>query len=387
MRALKVLLMLTAGLAGTAPLAQEALNAELREQIVKVDVTLSDLYSRSETRPLVITIFRPPGEGKFPLLILNHGRAVDSKRHLQGRQRYLSQARWFVERGFVVMVPTRVGYGETFSNFDPEDSGRCQQVRLEKRDEALLTQTLATYEFAKKQDFVDTTKWVVAGQSVGGYAAITVARRAPEGLVGAINFAGGYGGDPEKSKGNSCSPYAWEDILKKRASPSSVPTLWVYWKNDWYWGGDVPKRWFDAFKTGGGVGEFVNLAEIKGDGHSGFTRDQKNWSPIVQSFLGSLPLQLPKVSLKKPTPTPPPSGFALVEDLEKVPFIKDAGKEGYKNFLTKEPPRAFAINSDGKWGWSSGHADVTDRALGFCNKNAKNPCSLYAVDEDVVWKP
>jgi hypothetical protein len=45
------------------------------------------------------------------------------------RFRYEQQARYFVGKGFVVMVPTRVGYGETYDGFDPETSGGCSQPR------------------------------------------------------------------------------------------------------------------------------------------------------------------------------------------------------------------------------------------------------------------
>lgn len=366
---------------------EQLLDTELRETVSKVEVTVSDPFGRTETKPIVITVFRPPGEGKFPLLILNHGRAVESKRHLQTRQRYLSQARWFVERGFVVLVPTRVGYGETFSSFDPEFTNACRGgVRLDVKDLALLRQIEATLDFAKTLPFADTSKWLIAGQSLGGYTTVTIARKNLPGLVGGINFAGGYGGDPDRRRGNSCAPDAWEQSLKSPSTTSSVPTLWIYWKNDWYWGEDIPRKWFEAFLAGGGKGEFIQLSALAADGHLGFSRDMKRWTEQVSGFLSKLPLELRQITLKKATPTPPRSNFAQIEELDKVPHLNEKGKTGYRDFLSKDSrPRAFAINQDGKWGWSSGHWDSTDRALSFCNKNAKSACRLYAVDEDVVW--
>jgi dienelactone hydrolase len=370
---------------GVSAQSQEQLDRELRESIVRVDATVSDFFSRSETKPVVITIFRPPGEGKFPLVILNHGRAVEATRHLQGRQRFSLQARWFVERGFVVMVPTRIGYGETFSSFDPEFVDACRAVRLEKKDEALYRQIMAVYDYAKTQDYVETSRWLIAGQSLGGYTTVTIARRAPEGLVGAINFSGGYGGDPENRKGNSCNPQAWETSLARKVSDASVPILWLYWKNDWYWGESTPQKWFKSFQNSGGQGQFVHFSPIRGDGHTGFSQDQKHWAPVVEQFLQTLPLSLTPVALTKPIPAPAPSAFARLEEVDKVPFLSDSGKEGYKNFLQKNLPRAFAINEDGRWAWSHGQWDTTNRALDSCNQKAKKPCRLYAVDEDVVW--
>ena len=366
--------------------SQEVFDHELRESISRVEVTVTDLFSRTETKPVVVTTFRPPGEGKFPLLILNHGRAVEATRHLQGRQRFLLQARWFVERGFVVMVPTRIGYGETFSPFDPEFVDACRQIpRLDRKDEALYRQIMAAYDYAKTQDYVDISRWLIAGQSLGGYTTVTVARRAPPGLVGAINFSGGYGGDPGNRKGNSCNPQAWETSLAKKVAESAVPTLWLYWKNDWYWGEAIPQKWFRSFQVGGGQGEFVHFNPIRGDGHTGFSQDYKNWAPVAERFLQTLPISLTAVSLTKPIPAPPASGFASLEDIDKVPYLSDSGKEGYKNFLQKSFPRAFAINEEGRWGWSNGQWNATNRALDYCNQKAKKPCRLYAVDDEVVW--
>jgi dienelactone hydrolase len=366
--------------------AQEQLDNELRESVVKIDVTLTDLYSRTETKPLVITVFRPTGEGRHPLVIFNHGRpATESQFKEMGRQRFHSVSRFFAAQGFVVMVPTRVGYGETRSAFDPEGYGNsCANVQLRAREEAVHRQVMATLEFAKKQDYVDASKWLVAGQSVGGFTSITVANRAPDNLLGAINFSGGYGGDPVNRKGNSCSPHAWDRSLSQAKPNKRIPTLWLYWSNDFYFGAETPKKWFKAFQDPGGSGKFVQFKDIKGDGHSGYSRDLNRWVPEVLAFLKTLPLQL---SMQEPPVIPASSNFAQLSDIDKIPFIKEKGRDTYKNFLSKESPKAFALNSEGRYGWSNGHWDSPSRALSFCNKGAKSQCRLYAVDDDVVWLP
>ena len=367
-------------------MAQEQIDAELRESVAKIDVTLTDLYSRTETKPLVITVFRPIGEGRHPLIIINHGRpATESQFKEMGRQRFHSVSRFFAAQGFVVMVPTRVGYGETHSAFDPEGYGNsCANVQLKAREEAVYRQVMATLEFAKKQDYVDASKWLVAGQSVGGFTSITVANRAPDNLLGAINFSGGYGGDPVNRKGNSCSPHAWERILSQTIPSKRIPTLWLYWSNDFYFGAETPKKWFKAFQDSGGSGKFIQFKEIKGDGHSGVSRDLNRWVPEVLTFLKTLPMQ---IRLQEPPETPAASNFAQLSDVNKIPFIKEKGRDTYNTFLSKESPRAFALNSDGRYGWSNGHWDSSARALSFCNKGAKTQCRLYAVDDEVVWTP
>ncbi|MBY0466580.1 MAG: hypothetical protein K2W33_16715, partial [Burkholderiales bacterium] len=110
--------------------APEVWAKDLREEVVRINVTVTDMFGRQATRPMPITIFRPAGEGPHPLVVFNHGRAVDSKRAAQGRARAEHTARYLVGKGFVVMAPTRVGYWETYGDFDPEQSGPCNAKRF-----------------------------------------------------------------------------------------------------------------------------------------------------------------------------------------------------------------------------------------------------------------
>jgi dipeptidyl aminopeptidase/acylaminoacyl peptidase len=111
-----------------APAAAETLAADLREAVHRLPVTVADLYGRRETRELVLTVFKPPGTGPHPLLVFNHGRS-GTNRALPPRHRFETQARYFVSKGFAVVVPTRVGYGEASADFDPEESGPCNNKR------------------------------------------------------------------------------------------------------------------------------------------------------------------------------------------------------------------------------------------------------------------
>ena len=43
---------------------EEVLAKDMREEVVRINVTVTDMYGRRETRPMPITLFRPAGEGK-----------------------------------------------------------------------------------------------------------------------------------------------------------------------------------------------------------------------------------------------------------------------------------------------------------------------------------
>ena len=87
----------------------------------------------------------------------------------------------------------------------------------------------------------------------------------------------------------------------------------------------------------------------------------------------------------RPTPVPPATNFAALQNVEAVPYLKPDGRRGYQAFLTATKPRAFVIAPDGAWFSGSGGLDPATGALAACNKRNHQDCGLYAVDDTVVW--
>ena len=384
-RALRLLL---GGLASAAaalaaaqntPADEPSLAQDLHEQVLRLPVTVKSQYGREETRNIALTVFKPSGDGPFPLVIMSHGRATSDRRAQQGRQRYEPLARYLVSKGMVVLVPTRVGYGDTYGDFDPEDSGGCNAMRVEPVSIAASDQVLATLQFARTLPYVDASRWVAMGQSVGGLTTVAVAWRNPAGLVGAINFAGGAGGDPQQRPGQPCMPVQIERLWRANASAAQVPMLWLYWDNDKYWGADVPKRWHQAFTEGGGKAELHTLPAAGGDGHNGLNIDMNTWVPLVEAYLARIGFDKSGVIAR-----PAATAHARIDDVAKVPTSQNNRDGAYKRFLEAKLPRAFAIGPKGAAGWATGDWAL-GRALGFCQRRNGERCKLYAVDDDVVW--
>jgi hypothetical protein len=83
---------------------------------------------------------------------------------------------------------------------------------------------------------------------------------------------------------------------------------------------------------------------------------------------------------------PGATGFAAIEDIDKVPLHDDAARQAYQRFLAAGLPRAFALSPDGRfWSWKAGDFDSITPALTHCPQAAKQACKLYAVDDYVVW--
>ena len=357
---------------------------DLREEVQQIPVTVTSGYGLQVSGPLTLTSYRPAGVGPFPLVVMSHGRGIAERRAQPGRQRYEPLVRYLVSKGFAVFVPTRLGYGDTYGRFDPENAGSCNALRVEAASLAASEQVLATVAHARSLPWVDASRWVAIGQSVGGLATVAVAWRHPEGLVAAINFAGGSGGNPELRPGDPCSPQVTESLWRSKARDARVTMLWVYWSNDRYWGADWPQRWARAWQDGGGALEFHQLpavGAVGADGHAGLSRDMNGWVPLVEAYLAKAGFVQPGVVVR-----PPANAYAALDDLDKLP-ANQGGREVYQSrFLAAKTPRAFAIGPGGVAGWATGDWAM-GRALGFCQSTRGVTCKLYAVDEDVVWVP
>ena len=356
--------------------AAEVLAKDMREEMVQTQATVKDMHGRQETMPVPMTVYRPEGDGPFPLVVFNHGRAGSAKRASQGRYRPEAVARYLVAKGFVVLVPNRIGYWQTYGSFDPEYSA-CGPI--DAMSIAASDQVLATVEFAKTLPYVDASRWLVAGQSVGGLTTVATVGRAPAGLLGGINFSGGTGGDPDARPGRPCNPTATARYWGEIAKNATVPMLWLYWENDKFWGPDIPKTWHKAWVEGGAEALFSAFGPSGSNGHFGLTEDMGHWLPVVDEFLARLGFDRP--AIVKP---PPATAFAAIDAVDAVP-VRPSNKAAYSKFLDLAKPRAFAVSTQGGFGFANGDYAV-GRALGNCQRYGK-PCALYAVDADVVWKP
>jgi hypothetical protein len=84
----------------------------------------------------------------------------------------------------------------------------------------------------------------------------------------------------------------------------------------------------------------------------------------------------------------PSSGYAAIGDINKVPLDNENGIIEYKRYLAFPSPKAFAVSvTRQSWAWNGGGSeDVNGLALKRCEERAKQPCVLYGVDDNVVYK-
>ena len=371
----------SAGAQDTAAPMSERLANDIREQVNHLNVVVRDVAGTEFKGRIAVTSFRPPGDGPFPVALMSHGRAPPARRATPLRQRYEVLARYLVSKGFAVVVPTRLGYGETFGLGDPEAGGSCDAVRFEAMSMVASEQVLQVVESLRTQPWADVSRWVAMGQSVGGLVTVALAWRHASGLVAAINFSGGAGGNPETRARLPCSPELLERLWHERSGQAPVPMLWMYWHNDLYWGEHWPQRWASAWAQGGGKLEFHQLPAAGKDGHNGSAIDMDTWVPLAEQFLGHHGFKQSGI-VHRPAAVAQPR----LDDLAALPAGANTRAAYQSKFLASKPPRAFAIGASGQYGWASGDWAM-GRALGACAAPRGTACKLYAVDDDVVWAP
>ena len=79
---------------------------------------------------------------------------------------------------------------------------------------------------------------------------------------------------------------------------------------------------------------------------------------------------------------------AAINDVKAVPHLDSSGQDGYRDFLSFDKHRAFAIAPGGSWSWKGGETSAESasaNALQSCQNDSGGSCVLYAVDDQVVF--
>ncbi len=139
-------------------------------------------------------LFRPPGEGPFPLAVIAHATTQNVLRRAQMPQpEYRALAAWLVARGFAVLVPERPGHGATGGKY-LEDQGGCDEADYSRSGRATANVIAAASGFMRKQPFIKPGGMVILGHSAGGWGALPLASEDPADVAAIIVFAAGRGG-------------------------------------------------------------------------------------------------------------------------------------------------------------------------------------------------
>ena len=241
---------------------------------------------------MVATVMRPPGQGKKPVVVINHGSPADgSQRAAMPPPRYSALSSWFLARGYVVVLPLRRGYGETGGSW-AESYGQCQNPDYYRAGLRGAADIKVALDFMRTQPYVAPDRSLIVGESAGGWATLAFSSQNPPGVPGMIDFAGGRGAHQRLPGGGigNCTPDALVTASGRYGATARVPTLWIYAANDSFFEPSLVRRMFDAYNGAGGRGFYKPLGNFGNDGHSlaGSDNGVAVWSGPVTEFLSSL---------------------------------------------------------------------------------------------------
>ncbi|WP_244534565.1 prolyl oligopeptidase family serine peptidase [Hyphomicrobium sp. CS1GBMeth3] len=278
------------------------------------------LPSADPDYPLRATVFRPDDEPRadgvavrHPLVVINHGTS-DATRLAVAMPVYYWLSRWFVERGYVVVLPQRRGHGATGGPM-AESIGSCANPDHYLSGLAAADDIGSTVDYMSEQPFVVPGEAIVVGISSGGWASLALAARNPESVRAVINIAGGRGGRPF---GQNVDSVCGEDRLIAAARDygrtARAPTLWLYAENDSYFRPELASAMAAAWRDGGGNAALHVFPPYGEDGH-GLADDRAGWDvwgTAIEAFLSEPRPEAPVAALE-PVPEAATAGVTPVE--------------------------------------------------------------------------
>jgi dienelactone hydrolase len=235
------------------------------------------------------TLFRPPGDGPFPLAVVNHGSdQVATERDRMAMPAFPALTAWLVARGYAVILPQRPGHGETGGRY-LEDQGPCNRARYAESGRATADSIGAAIDFMIKQPFVKPNGVLVIGNSAGGWGALALASRNPASVAAVVNVSGGRGGRNRGRADNNCSPERLIAAAGEYGRTARIPTLWLYAENDSFFPPDISGEMAEVFNRSGGDVDYVLLPLVPGDGHALINTSPPTapWVEPLAQFLAS----------------------------------------------------------------------------------------------------
>ena len=256
------------------------------------------LPSGEPGKVLRATVFRPDdlGEGKEPasrpMVVINHG-TDEATRLSVSMPVYYWLSRWFVERGYIVVLPQRRGHGATGGPLS-EAVGNCQNPDHYASGVIAADDIAATIAYMSQQTFVQHDGIVVAGISTGGWASLALAARNPAGVMAIVNFAGGRGGHAFGRANAVCGLDNLERAATTYGRTARVPSIWYYSENDSYFSPRLASQLATGWRNAGGNAETHFLPAYGDDGH-GLADDRAGWElwgSSLERFLSAKQEQL-----------------------------------------------------------------------------------------------
>jgi dienelactone hydrolase len=233
-------------------------------------------------------LFKPPGAGPFRLALVNHGSTESAAARAEHElPSFEPLTGWLLSQGFAVLVPQRPGHGATGGPYR-ESAGVCESADFVSAGLGAADAIEAALAYARRDRSIRPSGAVLFGHSAGAWGAIALASRGASGVSAVVAFSAGRGGYSYGYPNRNCSPERLVASAGHFGRTSRVRTLWLYARNDSFFGPDLSSAVAAAFRAAGGRAEYHLLPEVGEQGHFLIFSPAAVplWAPVVRRFLG-----------------------------------------------------------------------------------------------------
>ncbi|HYO80988.1 MAG TPA: alpha/beta fold hydrolase [Bryobacteraceae bacterium] len=238
---------------------------------------------------LVGWLWKPDGQGPFPVILDNHGSEKTPMPEPTGPPLpdEKSIADMFLAHGYMYFYPERRGHGNSHAAGpyimdlvrqdrarNGKDSGDALMVRLLETDH--VADVLAALRYLQSRPDVRDDQVVVMGSSFGGVLALLAAEH--DGFVAAVDFAGGAMNWPHNT--------ALRTRMLAAAGHVKTPVLLIQAENDFDLG-PTRELWAEMTRLGKTCKMHIYPPQghTKRDGHRFITNGVAIWSEEVTEFI------------------------------------------------------------------------------------------------------
>jgi len=254
-------------------------------QSIAIAMTESSLLWDKQIQ-LAATLYKPKGEGPFPLVIFNHGSTgpglIANTLTINPWQfgHYLKQ------HNIALLIPMRRGRGASQGRYN--ESYNCSVNSVESGINYASQSLDATMHYIQQQTWIDQNKIVIAGHSRGGLLSVVYAAKHPQWFKGVVNFSGGWMAE----QCQITSPVASnQGLFSTAANNNPLPHLFIYAHNDPYYSDSAIENYVESFKQAGGQVDFQFYSiGSSANGHALFHEYGELWIEDVKHYLQRLEL-------------------------------------------------------------------------------------------------
>jgi dienelactone hydrolase len=244
---------------------------------------------------LYTRICRPASDAPARVVAIAHGSppSAEARPGMSPTSCDHEAVRWFLDRGYIVAISMRLGYGAT-GGPDAEDYGNCYSgTDYARAGLETARQILATIDYAATLPFAKPSGAVAVGQSAGGWGVMALDSLPHPRVTAIVDMAGGRGGHQHNMPDSNCEPERLATAAGQFGRTAATPIVWITTQNDSFFSPEIVSAMYTAYTQAGGKAELHQLGSFGNDGHGLFfgRGGSAIWGPLVERYLATRPAQ------------------------------------------------------------------------------------------------